>query len=140
MFARLMKTAAIATVALGTAAPMVMASGFQTGKITAVNTSRHTISVNGSTFHISSEVANGAKLIVGEQVLYKVEEENGAPTIVALKFGTGTNHMGTRSDAGMSSSAGVDKPVTGTQKVKPDGTLGATVSVNSQALAAQPKH
>ncbi|KDB03104.1 hypothetical protein U879_13995 [Defluviimonas sp. 20V17] len=135
-----MKTAAIATVALGTAAPMVMASGFQTGKITAVNTARHTISVNGSTFHINSEVANGAKLIVGEQVLYKVQKENGTPTVVALKFGTGVNHMGTRSDAGMSSSAGVDKPVTGIHKVQRTGTQGASVSVNSQALGTQPKH
>jgi hypothetical protein len=85
MMNRFSKIAAVATIALGAAAPMVMADAFQTGTVTAVNHDRDTVAINGATYKLRGNAAATAKLGVGEQVLYKADRDDATPQLVALR-------------------------------------------------------
>lgn len=77
---RITKIAAIAAIALGTAAPMAMAGTYSRGVITSIDPAAGTVSIDGADYLLSSGAAQGA-FAVGDHVLVKTNSHGSWPSI-----------------------------------------------------------
>lgn len=134
---RFTKFAAITAVALGSAAPMAMASTFQTGTITRMNTTQDTVSIDGATYHLESGAAKGM-FKVGDVVKFKVQTKGATNDVTKMEAASDMNLKpapDASSDAqanqsGMPTTNGV--PTSGGQKAEANAGAGGQIRAKTK--------